>query len=93
MPTIEWTTTEATNTGPGLPLKVKVENETGGAWLLYDSGAYGPAFAWMPNTEGVLNFMVAMGAIKATVTIDQTGFDELTDDTKWGHLVIAHGKP
>lgn len=88
-----WTLNEVTATGTGLPLKVKVENETGGAWLLYDSGTYGPAFAWMPNDEGVLNFLVIMGAVTNTVTIDQTAFNELTDSSKWGHLVVTHGKP
>ena len=62
MPATEWSTAEATTGGAGLPLKVKVDGETGGAWLLYNDGTYGPAFAWMPGSEGVLNFMVTMGA-------------------------------
>jgi len=88
-----WTTAEQTATGTGLPMKVKVEGETGGAWILYDSGTYGPAFAWMPNSEGVLNFMLLMGACTHTSTITQEAFDELTDSSKWGHLVVLHGKP
>lgn len=93
MPSIEWTDAEQSGGGSGLPMKVKVDGETGGAWLLYDSGAYGPAFAWMPNGEGVLNFAVLMGAVTHTVTIDQTAFDELTDDTKYSYFQIVHGKP
>jgi len=93
MPATAWSTAEVTATGTGLPLKVKVENEEGGAWMLYDSGQYGPAFAWMPNSEGVLNFLVAMGAITNTAYITQAAFNELTDSTKWSHLVITHGKP
>lgn len=92
MPAIEWDDAEQTGGGSGLPMKVKVEGETGGAWLLYQ-GAYGPAFGWMPNDEGVLNFSVLIGAITHTVTIDQTAFDELTDNTKYGYWPIAHGKP
>lgn len=92
MATIEWSTAEQTGGGSGLPMKVKVENETGGAWLLYNS-AYGPAFGWMPNTEGVLNFMVLIGACTHAVTIDQTAFDELTDNTKYGYIPVMHGKP
>ena len=88
----EWTTAEQNGGGPGLPMKVKVENETGGAWLLFDS-AYGPAFGWMPNDEGVLNFAVLIGAVTHTVTIDQTAFDELTDNTKTAYFPILHGKP
>ena len=88
----EWSTAEQTGTGPGLPMKVKVENETGGAWLLYAS-AYGPAFAWMPNDEGVLNFSLLIGAVTHSVTIDQTAFDELTDNTKYSYYPITHGKP
>lgn len=30
---VEWTTAEQTTGGPGLPMKVKVDGETGGAWL------------------------------------------------------------
>ena len=88
----EWTTAEQTGTGPGLPMKVKVDGETGGAWLLYAS-AYGPAFGWMPNTEGVLNFMLLMGACTHSVTITQEAFDELTDNTKYGYIPVMHGKP
>jgi len=93
MPATEWTPAEATTGGAGLPLKVKVDGETGGAWLLYNDGTYGPAFAWMPGSEGVLNFMVTMGAATGSVLITQEAFDELTDDTKYGYLRITHGKP
>lgn len=92
MAAIEWTTAEQTGGGAGLPMKVKVDGETGGAWLLFDS-AYGPAFGWMPNTEGVLNFAVLMGAITHTALITQEAFDELTDDSKWAYVRIARGKP
>lgn len=93
MPALEWSTEEQSDGGPGLPMKIKVDGETGGAWLLYDSGIYGPALGWMPNTEGVLNFMVRMGAVTHTVLITQEAFDELTDTSKWGHLMVLHGKP
>lgn len=92
MPAIEWTTAEQTTGGPGLPMKVKVDGETGGAWLLYSDG-YGLAFAWCPNTEGVLNFLLLMGATTTTVLITQEAFDELTDDSKWAYIRIARGKP
>lgn len=92
MPAVEWTTAEQTGGGSGLPMKVKVDGETGGAWLLYASN-YGPAFAWMPNSEGVLNFSTLMGAVTHTVTIDQTAFDELTDNTKYSYYPVTHGKP
>lgn len=92
MPATEWTTAEQTGSAVGLPMKVKVDGETGGAWMLYDT-AYGPALAWCPNTEGVLNFMLLMGACTHTALITQEAFDELTDTTKTAYLPIAHGKP
>ncbi len=87
-----WTLTEVTATGTGLPLKVKVENETGGAWVLgIVNGSTG--FVWCPNDEGVLNFLVIMGAVTNTAYITQEAFDELTDDTKHAYIPIVLGKP
>lgn len=73
-----------------LPCVVKVDGETGGAWLLYD-GPYGPGFAWLPNTEGVGRNLQALGVQRRDIT--QTFFDEMTDDTKWAHWVIYRNKP
>ena len=91
MPT-EWTAAEQTGGGAGLPCKVKVDGETGGAWLAY-SDAYGPCLAWCPASEGVLNFMVLIGIVTHVVTISQEAFDELTDTSKSTYLRITQGKP
>ncbi len=92
MATVEWTDAEQSGGGSGLPCKVKVDGETGGAWLCYAS-VYGPALAWMPNSEGVLNFSTLIGLVTHSVTIDQTAFDELTDNTKYSYYPITHPKP
>lgn len=73
-----------------LPCVVKVDGETGGAWMLYD-GQMGPTLGWLPNTEGIGLNLQALGAGRRDIT--QEFFDELTDDTKHAYVPISPGKP
>ena len=91
--------TTALNPAGAIGKKIKVNGETGGAWLL-PTDSYGPCLAWMPSSEGVLNFMVKAGMVAQILDangnqaeITQEAFDELTDTSKWGYIRIVHGKP
>lgn len=73
-----------------LPAVVKVQDETGGAWLFYD-GPVGPGFAWLPAGEGVgLNGQnIGMQLLHWT----QALFDGFTDTAKHSYFVIYNDKP